>query len=131
MDTGACIKKYVELRDYLAVIAEKHKAELAPYKSAMEAIENAIGAEMLQLGPDTQNIKTAFGTAMKVKWVSVKMADRQTFMGFIADDFWKRNAFLTAAVTKTEVLEYIETNHAPPPGLDITQGFDIQIRRAP
>lgn len=129
MNTGAAVKKYIELRDYLERRGKEYEVEIAPYRAAMETIENAIAAEFVALG-DVQNIKTEYGTAMRVKWTAVKMADRPTFMGFIADDFWKRSSFLTSAVTKTEVQDWIESHGAPPPGLDFSQGYKINIRRA-
>lgn len=128
MNTGECIKKYVELRDYVKVQNDAHQERMKPYVDGMKAIENALLAEFNALG-DVQNIKTEHGTAFKKKWTSVKVADRPTFLGFIYDDFWERSRFLTSAVTKTEVQDFMETHNAVPPGLDVSQGFDINIRR--
>lgn len=130
MNTGQLIEQYIKLRDYIAVLNAEQEAKIAPYKTAMTTIENALLAEMNDLGPDTQNIKVkGIGTAFKKKWTSATMGDRPTCMAFVADDFDKRNEMLTNAITKKWVEEWIETNGAPPPGVNFSQGVQINIRR--
>ena len=63
------------------------------------------------------------------RWTQVKMADRATFMAFVGGDFTHRQAFLTAAVTKSEVEDFIEMNKMVPPGLDITRGYNTLFNR--
>ena len=130
MNTGQMIQKYIELRDYVAVLNAQHEAAVKQYKDGMTAIENALLAEMNALGPDTQNIKVnGIGTAFKKKWTSATMADRPTFMAFVSDDFDKRSDFLTSAITKKEVEEFIEAHGSPPPGVNFSQGVQVNIRR--
>lgn len=126
--TGELIQRYIQYRDYVKAEGAAFEERMKPYNDAMTTIENALLAELNSL--DAQNIKTEHGTAFKQKWTQAGMADRNTFMGFIADDFWKRERFLTSAITKKEVEDYIETNGAPPPGVNFNQGIKVNIRRA-
>jgi len=127
MNAQDLIARYIQLRNHIAKRSAEHAAELAPYTAALKAIEDA-GSKMLieQSGGDEgkANIVTPAGTMYRKRWTSIKMADRATFFRFIGDDFPVRQKFLTAAVTKSEVEEYIEVVKAVPPGLDVSRGYN-------
>lgn len=128
MNTGEMIQQFIKLRDHVAAKTAEFEASLKPYKDGMAAIENAVSTQIIELGGES--IKTEFGTAYRTTVMAVKMADRETFMKFVADDWDARNAFLTSAVTKEEVKEWVEQNNALPPGLDVTYIHKTNFRRS-
>jgi hypothetical protein len=131
MNATDLIAQYIKLRDFVAKRSAEHSEELAPYAAAMKAIENA-GAEMLitQGGDEGKaNIATPAGTMFRKRWTSIKVVSRPDWMQFITEDWAERQKFLTAAVAKTEVEEWIETNKAKPPGIDIDRGYNIQFNK--
>jgi|GEM_PF-4273154 len=131
MNASDLIARYIQLRDYVAKRTAEHVEELKPYRVAMEAIENAGSAMLIAQGGEEgkANIATPAGTMFRKRWTAIKIADRPTFMSFIGADFNNRQKFLTAAVTKSEVEEYIEIEKAVPPGLDITRGYDTHFNK--
>jgi hypothetical protein len=127
MNANDLIGRYIQLRNHVAKRSAEHSEELAPYTAAMKAIENAVAAMLIeQSGGDEgkANIVTPSGTAYRKRWTSIKMADRSMFFRFVTDDWDARNKFLTSAVTKSEVEEFIELEKSVPPGLDISRGYN-------
>ena len=131
MNAAELIAQYIKLRDYVAKRSAEHAAELAPYRAGMEAIENEGAAMLIAQGGEEgkANIATPAGTMFRRRWTAIKIADRPTFFAFIGADFLNRQKFLTAAVSKTEVEEYIETEKAIPPGLDIQRGYSTNFNK--
>ena len=132
MNANDLIGQYIKLRDYVAKRSAEHAEELAPYTAAMKTIEDATSALLIESAGGDEgkaNIVTPNGTAYRKRWTSIKMADRPTFMAFVGSDFVHRQNFLTAAVTKSEVEEYIEMQKSTPPGLDVTRGYSTLFNR--
>lgn len=131
MNANDLIGRYIQLRDHVAKRSAEHAEELAPYVAGMKAIEDAGAAMLIAQGGDEgkANIVTPAGTMYRKRWTQIKMADRPTFMQFIAADFNTRQVFLTAAVTKSEVEDFIETHHHVPPGLDIGRGYSTLFNK--
>lgn len=128
MNTGELIKRFIELRDFKEARTKQFEADLKPYTDAMAAIENAVSAQIIEMGGES--IKTEYGTAYRTTVMAVKMVDRETFMRFVGDDFAERQKFLTSAVTKDEVKTYVEDQKALPPGLDVTYLHKTNFRRS-
>lgn len=126
MNTGELIKRYIEMRDYIEKRTAAFDAELAPYKKGMQAIEGAVHQQILDLGGES--IKTENGTAYLSETLSVKVASREEFMRFVFED--QREEFLTAAVSKEAVKEWIDKYEAPPPGINITKIIKTNFRRS-
>lgn len=126
------IGRYIQLRDYVAKRSAEHAEELKPYAEAMAAIEAAGSAMLIEHSGGDEgkaNIATAAGTMYRKRWTQIKMADRPAFMAFVGNDFAHRQNFLTAAVTKSEVEEYIEMTKSVPPGLDIARGYNTLFNK--
>jgi hypothetical protein len=125
------ISQYIKLRDYVAKRTAEHADELKPYTDAMKAIEDAGSAMLIAQGGEEgkANIVTPAGTMYRKRWTQIKMADRPTFMAFIASDFAHHQSFLTSAVTKSEVEEWIEMTKTTPPGLDIARGYNTLFNK--
>lgn len=132
MNANDLIGQYIKLRDFVEARVKVHAAELAPYQEAMKTIENATSALLIESAGSDEgkaNIVTPNGTAYRKRWTSIKMADRPAFMDFVTSDWDARQAFLTSAVTKTEVEDFIEREKAIPPGLDISRGYSTLFNR--
>lgn len=125
MNANDLIAQYIKLRSYVEKRSKEHAAELQPYQDAMKAIENAGSAMLIEQGGDEgkANIVTPAGTMYRKRWTSIKVASREDWMNFIVEDWENRERFLTTAVTKKEVEDFIEQYQAKPPGIDISRGY--------
>lgn len=131
MNADQLIAQYIKLRDYVEKRSKEHAEELAPYNAALKAIENAGSAMLIEQGGDEgkANIVTPSGTMYRKRYTSIKMADRPAFFSFVTGDWVARQSFLTSAVSKSEVEEFIEREKAVPPGLDISRGYNTLFNR--
>ena len=131
MNATDLIGRYIELRDYVARRSAAHQEELKPYNEAMVAIENKCGAMLIEQGGEEgkANIATPAGTVFRKRWTSIKVVSRPDWLKFVTDDWADRQRFLTSAVAKTEVEEWIEINKTKPPGVDIDRGYNIQFNK--
>ncbi len=133
MNAADLISQYIKLRDYKEKRTKEFEAEMKPYADAMAAIANAGNAMLVaQSGGDEgkANIVTPAGTMYRSRWTAVKIADRDTFMGFVGSNFNDNQKFLTAAVSKKEIEEYIDVYKAIPPGLDVARGYNTLFKRS-
>jgi hypothetical protein len=126
--TAEMIQQYIRLRDYVELKTKEFEASLKPYRDGMATLEGKVSQQIIDLGGES--IKTEFGTAYRTTVMAVKMADRQAFMEFVTQDWGEREAFLTSAVTKDVVKDWIEQNNSKPPGLDIAYIHKTNFRRA-
>ncbi len=126
MNTGELIQRYIAMRDYVEKRTAAFEEELQPYKKGMQAIEGAVHQQILDLGGES--IKTEFGTAYLSETMSVKVASREEFMRFVFED--QREEFLTAAVSKEAVKDWINKYEVPPPGINITKIQKTNFRRS-
>lgn len=124
--TADLIGQYIKLRSTVEAKTKEFEASLAPYKSAMVAIEGAVTNQINEL--DGQSIKTEQGTAYRSTTLAVKVADRELFMDFVFDG--RLESFLTNHVGKEAVSEYIEKHQCPPPGVDVTYVHKVNFRKA-
>lgn len=126
LTTADLIGQYIRLRAKVAQMTEEFDAKLAPYKNAMKILEATVGAQIEQLGGES--IKTEQGTAYRSTVLAVKMVDRVAFLNFVFEN--RADSYLTSAVAKEPVKEYLETNQTPPPGLEVTFVHNINFRKA-
>lgn len=131
MNATELIARYIELRDFVERRSKEHAEELAPYQAGMKAIENAGSAMLIeQSGDDGKaNIATPAGTMFRKRWTSIKVASRPDFFAFVTSDWTARQSFLTSAVTKSEVEDFIEREKAVPPGLNIDRGYSTLFNK--
>ena len=116
-----CIGQYIKLRNFIAAKQEAFDAEMKPYADAMKALEDWGAAVLNELaGNDDEkaSLATPQGTMYRKKTLSLKVADREGWMDFIFDG--RREGFLTAAVSKEAVVEYMEQFKSTPPGIETT-----------
>ena len=151
------IAQYIKLRDQKAELAAKHKDELAPLSTAMDAMEAWLLAKLNADG--VESFKTAEGTAFKARTASVSMSDPVTFKSFILapaiqafkdyfmalgfelepNDLDHLNMLLNdyplwsltdLRAAKKGIQEYIEEKQLPVPGVSVTPILNINIRRS-
>jgi len=72
------IARGLAIRDEIAAIKERHKAELLDYENGLAAIENYLLGEMVK--SKQLNIKTAKGTAFQSEQMRVSMEDRDALL---------------------------------------------------
>jgi hypothetical protein len=116
-----CIGQYIKLRNFIAARQEAFDAEMKPYADAMKALEDWGAGVLNELaGNDDEkaSLATPQGTMYRKKTLSLKVADRGEWMDFIFDG--RREGFLTAAVSKEAVVEYMEQFKSTPPGIETT-----------
>lgn len=130
MNADEIIGNYILLRNWIAKRSAEHAEELRPANEAMAKYE-AMGAALLVESSGAEegkaNIVTPHGTMFRKRWTSITCADRPTFFSFVAGDWEARNKFLTSAVTKKEIEEWIEVEKAVPPGLNVARGYSVQF----
>lgn len=128
MNTGEMIQQFIKLRDYVEAQTKAFEETMKPYKAGMAAIEAAVSQQIIELGGES--IKTEHGTAYRTTVMSAKVVDRETFFQFIVDDWGERSAFLTSAISKDALKDYIEQNNSKPPGIDIATIHKTNFRRS-
>lgn len=119
------MERHFALTDEMAIIAARHKAELAPLAEELNLVDTYLKSQMTAGG--MQQCKTAAGMAFFVTKDSVSMKDWDAFTAYIkANDAWH---LLNHAAAKNACKEYIETNNAPPPGVEYSAYKDLSWRR--
>ena len=117
--------RHFQLTDEIAIIAARQKQELAPLNEELNLVDTYLKSQMTAAG--MQQCKTDAGMAFFITKDSVSMKDWDAFTGFIkANDAWH---LLNHAAAKNACKEYIETNNAPPPGVEYSSYKDLSWRR--
>ncbi len=125
------IGKFIELRNHVDARSKEFEATIEPYKKAMKTIEDAMSAKLNEIAPDKDgkaSIATGSGTVFRKKELAVSIADREVWFDFIGSDFDANKRFLTSAVTKSEVQEFITEKQQLPPGLNAQFIYKTQFR---
>jgi len=117
-------KRYLQLRDRIKQIEDKHKVELEPFKDMKFQLETAILDHLNISGLDS--IKSGDGTAFKSTVTSVVVRDWASTLAFIR----KRKLWdlLEARVAKGAAVEIVRDTGAPIPGVDISQASVLRVR---
>ena len=120
------IQKYVALRDKKEAIEEKHKAELVPFREAMNMLE----AYMLEAldNQGLQSMRSPHGTAFKKLRTSAKVTSWSEVLDFIrANNAWD---LLEQRVSKLAAQNIIEETKKPIPGVETTSEVCVNVQRA-
>lgn len=149
----AKVQRYLDLRAEKEALAKTVKEKEKPIKEEMTQIEQELGGVLTQMGQTS--MKSDFGTFFFVDKQYVTMAKHEAFLqwfckdivnelakgGFIAqgrkpDDAVTQAleagafAFLTKAVAKDTVVQYIKDKGNPPPGIKHETAQEVQVRRS-
>ena len=121
MDTSEIVGKYVEVRDRIKEIKDRHKAELVPYNEALESVEALLMKHLHDQGADS--IKTANGTAYKSRWTKAAVQDWQATLDYVIEN--ERWDLLERRVSKSVVEEIGNV-----PGIVMESGVKVNVRRS-
>ena len=121
----ALIQKYVELRDEVKEISERHTQELSGHRQSMEVLETALQDMLNQTGGDS--IKTKAGTAYRSTATNAKVDDWPAFITFVQQS--GDTELLVRNVNKTRLTECLEAGRAVP-GTSVSSVSRINVRRA-
>lgn len=121
------VAQYVKLRDFLKKETDAFDERLKPYNDAMKLFEAQLGQKMLDDG--VESFKTEHGTAYKTSTMSVRIADKDSFVRYvIGEQAW---GLVDFRPLKEGVKEFMDENGAtPPPGVDITFVTNVRVRRS-
>lgn len=120
------VTQYVKLRDKIREKEEAHKAEMKPFKDALEQLNGMLLDMLMKTGQDSA--KTAAGTAYRKTKRSATIADGDAFRRHVigTQDYdlidWRANVKAVEA--------WVNENHEPPPGINYTTVFDVGVRRS-
>jgi hypothetical protein len=117
MTPGQMIAAYLKLREKKKTVEDRHKEELAPYKEAMNKIENELLRQMNE--GNLENLKSDVGTAYVATRSSATVADWDAFLDF-----------LERRVSKVAAEEFLEEHASLPPGVSIARDTTVNIRKA-
>ena len=127
MTPAEMIGEYIRCRDWLEADDAKHAERQAPVKERMQILEGAVTEALLAAGGES--LKTEQGTAYRSTVLAVRCASREDFMDFVFDG--RREGFLTSAVAKDAVKEYMQMHEGQiPPGIDVTYIHKTNFRRS-
>ena len=127
MTPAEMIGEYIRCRDWLEADDAKHAERQAPVKERMQILEGAVTEALLAAGGES--LKTEKGTAYRSTVLAVRCASREDFMDFVFDG--RREGFLTSAVAKDAVKEYMQMHDGQiPPGVDVTYIHKTNFRRS-
>lgn len=149
----AKVQRYLDLRAEKDALAKTVKEKEKPIKEEMATIEQELGGVLTSMGQTS--MKSEFGTFFFVDKQYVTMAEHEAFLRWFAKDivdtlneegfiFGDRSvdeateaalqasafAFLTKAVAKDTVVQYIKDKGNPPPGIKYETAQEVQVRRS-
>lgn len=126
MQTDELVDKYVKIRDKIKAIEAKHKLELEPYKSALALLDTEFIKRLNTSGLESMNTK--FGTVYKTTKTLSSIADPTIFFDFVeAGKHW---SLIQKRLNNAAITEFIEEHQTPPPGINVTQKIDVNVRRS-
>lgn len=127
VDVGHYIGKYLQLRDKIKEIKDRHKKELEPFNDAKEKLEAMFLAHLNAVGSDSSATK-GVGTVYRTTKRSATIQDVTEFRKFVQEnDAWD---LVDLKANAPAVADFIEASEAPPPGVNYTQHFEVGVRRS-
>lgn len=126
IDIASVTTQYVENRDELAKVRERHKQEVAPYLEVQERLNATLLDYLNKI--NAENVKSSAGTVYRTKKASASVSDMESFWSYVIAtcdwDLVDRKANVSA------VAEHIEKNGVAPPGVNYSQVNVVGVRRA-
>lgn len=119
-------EQFIQLRDKIKAIKDRHKEELKPYNEAQEALEAYIIQWLQAL--KLEHAATEAGTAYLTTKVSATVKDMSEFWGYIlANQAWD---LMDKRANAPAITAHIEKHGAPPPGVNYSTMLDLGVRRS-
>lgn len=119
------IGQYVKLRDKIKMLDDQHKANMKPYREALDSLNSVLLDKLNATGGDS--LKTKNGTAYKSVKRTASLEDADVFMEYVianaAFDLMDRKVNVTAAET------FANEHGKLPPGVKMSSTATVNVRR--
>lgn len=121
------VEQYLALRDKIKAFDDEHKEKMAPYREALEMLNEVLLNHLNQIKSDSASVN-GVGTVYRTVKDSASLADASAFMDFVVEnaqwDLLDRRANVTA------VRDYMQANAGDlPPGVNFSRRFVAGVRR--
>lgn len=117
-------QQYIEMRDLIARVKEKHDAELKPLLEIQEALSGKISAFMDE--NKLENLKTSHGTCYTSTRYTASVADGEAFMNLVkAGNF----DLIERRANSTAVRDWVTKNKSLPAGVNLSAIQTLGVRR--
>lgn len=126
VDVAKRVNEFVQLRDIIKKIEDKHEAELAPYKKGIEDLKAELGKALTAF--NVTNMKTPYGTVSVKTKISASAADINMFWAFVVTQ--GNFDMIDKKPNVTAITDYVKQNGVPPPGVNYNIFHDIGVRRS-
>lgn len=125
-DFGQFVGLYVQLRDKIKVIEDKHEEELKPFKDKKVQLEAMLQNALNETGQESA--KTTEGTVYKRIKRSATIENKSEFTRFvIADGLWD---LVDWKANVTAVEDFLMKENQLPPGVKISSVSTVGVRRS-
>lgn len=126
-DMAKRVGQYVQVRDALKRMDEKHAAERKPLQELQDILSGKL-REFLD-NNNLESLKTDQGTCYTSTRYSASLADPDAFMTFVISN----QAFhlLDRRANATAVQDYVKEHNQLPPGCNLNGIQSVGVRRAP
>ena len=126
--TGKLIDKFIEIRDYVSAKEKELEDHLKTYKDGMENIKNEL---LDRLNKEAQqSFKSTSGAiAFKQLKMYTRVTNREEWISWLATHWDEGRDMLTTHVSKDAIKSYTEDGKGVPAGVEITQVYDVNIRK--
>ena len=118
--------QYVQIRDKIKEIKERHKAELGPLLAIQEQLAGLIRAFMDANG--LENLRTENGSCYTTTRYTASLADPDAFMEFVKST--GRFELLDRRANATAVRDYVAEHNELPTGCNLSAIQELGVRRA-
>ena len=124
-DINERVREYVAVRDKIREREAVHKEELKPLKLVLDKISGILAKHMDDTHSD--GIRTEAGTCYRTTRWTASLADAEAFIRFVRDT--ENFDLLDRKANATAVRDYVEANHALPPGVNLHQIQQVGVKR--
>ena len=126
MNYELAAEKYLQVRNAIDDLERAHKATKAKLTEKLVAVESWMTAKAQEDG--LESVKTNFGTAYWSTHHTATVASREEFFAYCKEnDTWD---MVEARASKLGVKSFIESNGAPPPGINFSSTRVFNLRKA-
>lgn len=124
-DINVRIAQYVGLRDKIKALDDAHKEKMKPFREMLDTLGGVLLNHLQQNSADS--VATPSGTVYKTVKNSASINDGTAFWQFVTEhDAWD---LIDKKANVSAVMDFIEQNNAPPPGVNFSSVVTVGVRR--
>lgn len=120
------VTQYVQVRDRIKEITERHTQELAPLVETQNLLSAWLTDALSTAG--AESIRTKGGTVYTTTRYSASLADPQSFMNYVIEN--SKWDLLDKRANSTACRDFTEANGSLPPGVNLNAIRTVGVRRA-